>query len=394
MTIIKRSRAAAIRRSVALAGCTALAALIAPEAGAQIKVGITLSATGPAASLGIPQKNSVALLPKTIGGKTVDYIVLDDGSDATNAVKNTRKLISEDHVDVVLGSSVTPNSLAMVDVVSELQTPMISMAASAKIVEPVDAKHAWVFKTPQNDALMAGAIGDHMAAAGVKTVGFIGFSDAYGQGWYTEFAKVAEAKGIKIVANEGYARADTSVTGQVLKLMSANPDAVLIAGAGTPAALPEKALKERGYKGRFYQTHGVANADFLRVCGADCNGTILPSGPILVAAQLPDGNPSKAPALQYVKDYEAAYGAGSVATFGAHLYDAGLVLQKAIPEAIKTAQPGTPAFRKALRDALEATANVPATHGVFTMSKTDHAGLDQRGRVMVMIQDNAWVLQK
>ena len=393
MTSIKCPRATPFRRFAAIAAF-AVSATAPFAAQAQIKVGITLSATGPAASLGIPQKNSVALLPKTIGGKTVDYVILDDGSDATNAVKNTRKLISDDNVDVILGSSITPNSLAMVDVVSELQTPMISMAASAKIVEPMDAKHAWVFKTPQNDALMASAIADHMAANGVKTVGFIGFSDAYGQGWYAEFSKVAEAKGIKIVANESYARADTSVTGQVLKLMSANPDAILIAGAGTPAALPQKALKERGYKGKFYQTHGVANADFLRVCGADCNGTILPSGPVLVAAQLPDSNASKAPGLQYTKEYEATYGVGSVANFGAHLYDAGLLLQKAIPEALKTAQPGTPAFRKALRDALEATSNVPATHGVFTMTKTDHAGLDTRGRVMVMIDNGKWVLQK
>ncbi len=373
----------------------ALAAVAAPLAAtAQVKVGITLSATGAAASLGIPQKNSVALLPKTIGGKTVDYIVLDDASDVTTAVKNMRKLISDDNVDVVLGSSITPNSLAMVDVASELQTPMISMAASAKIVEPVDAKHQWVFKTPQNDALMAAAVADHMAANGIKTVGFIGFSDSYGTGWYDEFAKVAEPKGIKIVAKESYARTDTSVTGQVLKIVAANPDAVLIAGAGTPAALPEKALKERGYKGKYYQTHGVANADFLRVCGADCNGTVLPAGPILVAAQLPDGNASKMPALKYVHDYEAAYGAGSVATFGAHLYDAGLLLEQAIPVALKTAQPGTPAFRKALRDALEGLSNVPATHGVFTMTKTDHAGLDQRGRVMVTIQNGQWVLLK
>ncbi len=393
MNRIKLGCVALVRRSISVAAL-AFVATIPCIAYGQIKVGITLSATGPAASLGIPQKNSVALLPKTIGGKSVEYIVLDDATDATNAVKNMRKLITEDNVDVVLGSSVTPNSLAMVDVASELQTPMISMAASARIVEPVDAKHAWVFKTPQNDALMAAAVADHMAANGVKTVGFIGFSDAYGQGWYAEFSKAAEAKGIKIVANEGFARTDTSVTGQVLKLMAANPDAVLIAGAGTPAALPEKALRERGYKGKYYQTHGVANADFLRVCGADCNGTILPAGPILVAAQLPDSNPSKAPALTYVKEYEAAYGAGSVATFGAHLYDAGILLQRAIPEALKTAQPGTPAFRKSLRDALEATTNVAGTHGVFTMSKTDHAGLDQRGRVMVMIQDGKWVLLK
>ena len=393
MTSIHRivAHATGIAASAALAVGLTMAPLAAH---AQIKVGITLSATGPAASLGIPQKNTATLLPKTIGGKSIEYIILDDASDTTTAVKNARKLISEDHVDIVLGSSVTPNSLAMIDVVSELQTPMISMAASSKIVEPMDAKRAWVFKTPQNDALMASAIADHMAANGVKTLGYVGFGDAYGQGWFAEISKAAEAKGIKIVANESYARTDTSVTGQVLKLMAANPDAILIGASGTPAALPEKALKERGYKGKYYQTHGVANADFLRVCGKDCDGTILPSGPILVAAQLPDSNLSKKPALEYVKEYEGAFGAGSVANFGAHLWDAGLLLQKAIPEALKTAQPGTPAFRKALRDAIEMTTNLPATHGVFTMTKTDHAGLDARGRVMVMIQNGAWVLQK
>ena len=388
-----QANAAAIAASVASAAglVTALTALPL-AAQAQIKVGITLSATGPAASLGIPQKNTVSLLPKEIGGKSVEYIVLDDASDTTTAVKNTRKLISEDHVDVILGSSITPNSLAMIDVVSELQTPMISMAASAKIVEPMDAKRYWVFKTPQNDALMASAIADHMAAHGVKTLGYIGFSDAYGQGWYGEISKAAQARGLKVVANESYVRTDTSVTGQVLKLMAANPDAILIGASGTPAALPEKALQERGYKGKFYQTHGVANADFLRVCGKDCDGTILPAGPILVAAQLHDGNASKKPALEYTKAYEAAF--GPVATFGAHLWDAGLILQHAIPEALKTAQPGTPAFRKALRDAIEKTTNLAATHGVFTMTKTDHSGLDQRGRVMVVIRNGAWALIK
>lgn len=381
------------RFGVAALGATTMLLAAAPlSAYAQIKVGITLSATGPAASLGIPQKNSATMMPKTIGGKTVEYLILDDASDTTTAVKNTRKLLTEDHVDVILGSSVTPNSLAMIDVVAEGATPMISMAASAKIVEPMDAKREWVFKTPQNDALMASAIADHMAANGVKTMGYIGFSDAYGQGWNAEITKAAEAKGIKIVANEQFARTDTSVTGQVLKLMAANPDAILIGGSGTPAALPQKTLKERGYKGKYYQTHGVANADFLRVCGADCNGTVLPAGPILVAEQLPDSNASKKPSLEYVKAYEAQF--GPVATFGAHLWDAGLILQKAIPEALKTAQPGTPAFRKALRDAIEATTNLPATHGVFTMTKTDHAGLDQRGRVMVTIQDGKWVLLK
>lgn len=367
--------------------------LFAGAASAQVKVGVTVSATGPAASLGIPEKNTFTLLPKEIGGKKIEYIVLDDASDTTTAVKNTRKMISEDKVDVVVGSTVTPNSLAMVDVVAESNTPMITMAASARIIEPVDAKRTWVFKTPQNDSHMATAISEHMGNSNVKTVAFIGFADAYGEGWAQEFAKVADIRKIKILANERFARTDTSVTGQVLKIMSANPDAVLIAGSGTPAALPAKALKERGYKGKIYQTHGVANADFLRVCGRDCEGTYLPAGPLLVAEQLPDSNPVKKPALAYKTAYEKAFG-GQVSTFGGHAWDAGLLLQNAIPEALKAGQPGSKEFRKALRDALEKTKELPVSHGIMTMSPTDHLGLDQRSRVMVQIVDGKWKLQK
>ncbi len=365
----------------------------AGAARADITVGVTVSATGPAASLGIPEKNTIDLMPKTIAGQKINYIVLDDGSDTTKAVANTRKLITEDKVDIVLGSTITPNSLAMIDVVAENQVPMISMAASARIVEPVDAKKRWVFKTPQNDIMMSLAIATHMANSGVKTVGFIGFADAYGEGWYGEFAKVASLKGLQIVANERYARTDTAVTGQVLKILGTKPDAVLIAGSGTPAALPQKTLKERGYTGKYYQTHGVANSDFLRVGGKDVDDTFLPAGPVLVAEQLPASNPVRKSALAYVAAYEAAHGKGSVSTFGAHAWDAGLLMTAAIPVALKKAKPGTAEFRAALRDALEQVKDLPGAHGIFSMSPTDHLGLDQRARVMVKIQNGAWKYQ-
>jgi len=371
---------------------TGVSAVWSGHAFADVKIGVTVSATGPAASLGIPEKNTVALLPKEVAGQKIDYIVLDDATDSTQAVKNARKLTSEDHVDALVGSTVVPNSLAMIDVAAETSTPMISMAAAASIVEPMDAKRAWVFKTPQNDILMATAISQHMANHGVKTVAFIGFADAYGESWFKEFGKAADLAKIKIVANERFARTDASVTGQVLKMMSQNPDAVLIAGAGTPAALPQKTLKERGYKGKYYQTHGVANNDFLRVCGKDCDGTYLPAGPLLVADQLPDSNPVKKSALAYKHAYEAAYGVGSVSTFGGHAWDAGLLLQKAIPLALQKGQPGTQAFREALRAALEGTKDLPASHGIFNMSPNDHSGLDQRARVMVEIVDGKWKL--
>ncbi len=370
--------------TLVVALCAAVSAL------ADVNVGVTVSATGPAASLGIPEKNTIALMPKTIGGQKINYIVLDDASDTTAAVSNTRKLIAESKVDVVLGSTITPNSLAMIDVVSENQTPMISLAASSRIVEPVDAKKRWVFKTPQNDIMMSLAVAEHMANNGVKTVGFIGFSDAYGEGWYQEFVKAAGLKKLQIIANERYARNDTSVTGQVLKLMSAKPDAVLVAGSGTPAALPQKALKERGYAGKMYQTHGVANADFLRVGGKDVEDTWLPAGPVLVADQLPADHPVKKSATAYVSAYAGAYGKENVSTFGAHAWDAGLLLNAAVPVALKKAQPGTPAFRAALRDALEQVKEVPGAHGIFNMSPTDHLGLDQRARVMVTIRNGAW----
>ena len=368
--------------------------VVAGSALADINVGVTVSATGPAASLGIPEKNTIGLMPKTIAGQKINYIILDDGSDTTKAVSNTRKLITEDKVDIILGSTVTPNSLAMIDVVSEAQVPMISMAASAKIVEPMDAKRKWVFKTPQNDIQMSLAIASHMKDHGVKTVGFIGFADAYGEGWFGEFSKAAALKGITVSANERFARNDSSVTAQVLKLMAAKPDAILVAGSGTPAALPQITLKERGYAGTIYQTHGVANADFLRVGGKNVEGTFLPAGPVLVAQQLPATNPVRASALEYVFAYELAYGKGSVSTFGGHAWDAGRLMAAAVPVALKKAQPGTPEFRAALRDALEATNNVAGAHGIFNMSPTDHLGLDQRARVMVKIENGAWKVQE
>ncbi|MFA5489732.1 MAG: ABC transporter substrate-binding protein [Candidimonas sp.] len=375
-----------------LAGAIALAMPFMTSA--QIKVGITIASTGPAASLGIPERNTVPLMPTEVAGQKIEYIVLDDGTDTTAAVRNMRKLVTDDKVDVVIGTSVSPGSLAMVDVAGETKTPMISVAANARIVAPVEGPRVWVFKTPQNDELMAGALADAMAKQNVKTLGFIGYNDAYGEGWLSEMTAAAKAKGIEVVAVERYARTDTSVTGQVIKLTAAKPDAVLIAGSGTPVALPQSELKSRGYKGIIYQTHGAANNDVLRVCGKDCEGMLLPAGPLLVASQLPDDNPVKKTALEYKEKYEAKYGEGTINTFGGHMWDAGLLISAAIPEALKTgAKPGTAEFRQALRDALEQVKELPVSQGVFNMSEKDHAGFDERARVMVKVVDGKWTYQ-
>ena len=370
-------------------GLSALLALAASSPSlAQIKIGVDLATTGPAASIGIPSKNVVQMWPKEIAGVKIEYIVLDDGSTPTGAVLNARKLTSDDRIDVLVGPNTTPAAIATLDVLAETQTPMVALAASASIVLPMDAKRHWAFKMPQNDSLMATAVTKHMADNGVKTLGFIGFSDAYGESWLTEINKLVDIRGIRVVAVERYNRTDTSVTGQVLKLIAANPDAILIAGAGTPSVTPQLALVQRNYKGKIYQTHGIATPEFLKVGGKDVEGTIFPTGPGVVALQLPNDIASKKVAIDFVKRYEAIHGPDSATQFACDAWGAWLVLAEALPKALKVAQPGTLEFRKAIRDAIEGTKNLTVPQGVMNLSATDHQGFDQRARVMAKVVDN------
>ncbi len=359
---------------------------------ADIKIGVIASSTGPTAVVGIPQKNTVALLPTEMGGQKVSYIVLDDASDPTNAVTNVKKLISEHKVDALIGPTTTPAALAILDFVAESQVPLLTTVGSSAIILPMDERKRWVFKTTQNDDLIAEAMLENMTAAGVKTVGFIGFNDPYGENWFKVFAPLAEKAGLRLVASERYNRTDQSATGQVLKLIAARPDAVLIAATGSPAVMPQAGLQEKGYKGRIYQTHGVATNDFIRIGGKAVEGTLMAGGPMLVAADLAAGNPIKPVAQGYIAAYEAKYGAGTMSTFGANTYDAGLLLQKSIPLALKSAKPGTPEFRQALRNALETAREVVGAQGIFNMSAQNHNGMDQRARVMMVVKGGKWVL--
>lgn len=372
----------------------ALLLLASTFALADIRIGVIASSTGPTAVVGIPQKNTVGLLPTEIGGQKVEYIVLDDASDPTNAVTGVKKLISEHKVDALIGPTTTPAALAMLDFVAESRVPLVTTVGSSSIILPLDDKRRWVFKTTQNDDLIAGALLEHMTAAGTKTVGFIGFNDPYGENWFKVFSAMAEKAGLKIVASERFNRTDQSVTGQALKVMTSKPDAVLIAATGGPAVLPQTTLQEKGYKGRIYQTHGVATNDFIRIGGKAVEGTLMAGGPMLVAADLAANNPIKAVAQGYIKAYEGKYGAGTMSTFGANTYDAGLLLQKAIPEALKKAKPGSVEFRAALRDALEQSKEVVGAQGVFNMTAQNHNGMDQRARVMMTVRDGKWVLLK
>jgi branched-chain amino acid transport system substrate-binding protein len=368
-----------------------LCALCAAPALAQVRIGLMVSATGPTSAIGIPQKNTGDILPKRIGDATVEYISLEDGGDTTRAVQNVKKLIQESHVDAVIGPSTTPNAFAILDVVAEAKVPLMATVGTSAVVEPIDAKKRWVYKTTQNDDLIAAALLRHMVKNGVKSVGFIGFSDPYGDNWLKVFSALGDKAGVKVVASERYGRTDASVTGQALKLIAAKPDAMLIAAVGGPAVLPQATLRDQGYKGTIYQTHAVATDDFIKLGKEKVEGTVLAAGPMLVIDEIPDSNPTKKVAQVYIAQYEKAFG-NKPATFGANTWDAGILLERAIPVALRAAKPGTEAFREALRDALEREREVVGCQGVFNMSPDNHNGMDERARVLVTVRDGRFRL--
>jgi branched-chain amino acid transport system substrate-binding protein len=366
-------------------------AAVASTALAQMKVGVIASSTGPTAFVGIPQKNTVPLLPAKIGDISVEYIAYDDASDATQTVQLVKKLISEQKVDAIIGPTGSPNAMAMLPFMAENGTPMLAPVGTPAVVLPMDDKRRWAFKTTQNDGLIADALVAHMKKTGVKTVGFIGYNDPYGESWLKEFSAQAQKAGLQLGVVERYLRTDQSVSGQAIKLVAAKPDAILIAGTGGPAVLPHTTLVDLGYKGKIYQTHGAATPDFIRLGGKKLEGAFMAASAMVVLDQIPDSNPSKKVAQGYIAAYEKLYGV-KPATFGANVYDAGLLLQKAVPDAAKKAKPGTPEFRAALRDALESIRELVATQGVYNMSAQDHSGFDQRGRVMMTLKDGVWQL--
>lgn len=360
---------------------------------ADIKVGVITSSSGPIAMVGIPQKNTIDLLPKKIGNENVRYISLDDASDPTASVKAVEKLIKENNVDAIIGPSGSPNASAVIGSVAKAKVPLLAPVGTASIVIPMNAQKKWVFKTTQNDDIIAEALIKDMVKRKFKTLGFIGTADPYGENWSKVVSALAKKHGIQVVVQESFQRQDTSLTGQALKLISKKPQAILVAAPGSAAVPPQAALFDRGYRGQMYQTHGAALNQFLTSGGKKVENTILAASLMLVINEIPNSHPSKSVASKYINAYKAKY-KQTPATFGANVYDAGILLEKAVPVALKKAKPGTMQFREALRNALENTKEVAGTQGVYNMSPTDHSGFDKRGREMIIVKNGQWKLLK
>lgn len=382
-----------MKKLMLTAAALATSALLSAPALAQsneITIGISVATTGPAAALGIPERNALEFVPKEIGGVKLNVILLDDGGDPTAATTNARRFVTESKADIIMGSSTTPPSVAISTVANEAGIPHLGLAPF-----PINEQRAkWSVMLPQAVPLVGKALYDHMKAHNVKTIGYIGYSDSYGDLWFNDLKNQAVPMGIKIVTEERFARPDTSVAGQALKLVAANPDAILIGASGTAAALPQQTLRDRGYKGLIYQTHGAASMDFIRIAGKSAEGVIMVSGPVMSPESQPDSALTKKPGLALNTAYEKKYGPNSRSQFAGHAYDAFEILKRVIPVALKTAKPGTPEFREAIRKALVTEKEIPATQGVYNFTEKDRNGLDTRSRILLTVKDGKYILAK
>jgi branched-chain amino acid transport system substrate-binding protein len=356
----------------------------------EITIGISIVTTGPAAALGIPERNALEFVPKEIAGHPLKLIVLDDAGDPTTATTNARRFVTESKADIIMGSSNTPATIAVSNVANEAGIPHFGLAPF-----PITAERGkWSVALPQPIPIMGKVLYEHMKAHNVKTVGYIGYSDSYGDLWFNDFKMQGLPMGMTIVDEERFARPDTSVTGQVLKLVAANPDAILVGASGTAAGLPQTELRERGYKGLIYQTHGAASMDFIRIAGKSAEGVIMASGPVMDPEDQPDEAQTKKPGLALNTAYEAKYGPNSRSQFAGHGYDAFLVLERVVPTALKTAKPGTPEFHEAIRNALLTEREIAASQGVYNFTEKDRYGLDDRSRIILTVKDGKYILAK
>jgi len=376
--------AAVVAAALALPGSPALAQTN------EITIGISVTTTGPAAALGIPERNALDFVVKEISGVPLKIIVLDDGGDPTNATTNARRFVTESKADIIMGSSTTPPTIAVSNVANEAGIPHIGLAPFP--ITPERAK--WSVTMPQPIPIMGKVIYEHMKAHNIKTVGYIGYSDSYGDLWVNDFKSQGVPMGMTLVTEERFARPDTSVAGQALKLVAANPDAILIGASGTAAGLPQTELRDRGYKGLIYQTHGAASMDFIRIAGKAAEGVLMASGPVMDPEDQPDSSPTKKPGLTLNKAYEAKYGPNSRSQFAGHSYDAFLVLERVVPAALKKAKPGTPEFREAIRQSLITERDIAASQGVYNFTEKDRYGLDDRSRILLTVKDGKYVLAK
>jgi branched-chain amino acid transport system substrate-binding protein len=358
------------------------------------RVGAVFSITGPGSSLGIPERDTALMIEAEVNAKggvkgpdgkmhPLKLVIYDDASDETKAVLAAKKLIDEDKVSAIVGTTLSGTSLAILDTIQKAEVPLVSCAAAIKIVEPA-AERKWVFKTPQSDFLIVGVLVDYLKSKGLTKVGWLNVDYAFGQLGWIEFEKAAQKAGLTIAANEKFGQKDVDMTAQLTRVKAAAPQAVIIWSIPPSASIATKNYADLGISAPLFQSHGVGNKKYIELAGPAANNVLFPAGKLLVAEQLADNDPQKATLLAYARDFEAKYGPRN--TFGGHAWDAVQIVLHAMEKA------GTD--RAKIRSAIETTKNFVGITGVFDFSPTDHNGLDRRAVTMIHIADGQWRLAK
>lgn len=353
------------------------------------KIGAVFAITGPASTLGVPEKNTADMLVEQINasgginGKNLQIIFYDSASDATTARTRVEKLINVDKVAAIVGPTTSGESLGIIDLVQNAKIPLISCAASVKIVEPV-AERKWVFKTPQSDVLMGQVIAEYLLAQGLTKVAIITTSDPFGASGKEQLEKLFPDAGIEIIHKEEFTEKDPDALVQLTKIKEAKPQAVIcwsVSGGGATVTKNMKA--DLNMQIPLIMSHGVANRAYIDLSGASANGVVFPSGKLLVASQLPDTDPQKAVLVKYAEDYRAKFNEDP-STFGGHAWDSINLVVAAMKK--------VGADKAKIRDEIENTKNFVGTGGIFNFSPTDHNGLTKDGVTMVKIIDGQWIL--
>lgn len=363
-------------------GMTALAG----TAAADIKVGVVASMTGPGSSYGTVTKQTYEVAVQEIDGEKVTYYFMDDGSDPSRAVQNVRKMAQEENVDILVGFNGVQIPRAVQPLLSEFKLPAI--AGAPLTLTGKDAE--WFISVVQPVQNWMIPVVDSMAAAGVKTVGFIGYADSWGDDTLKALKTVGASKGIEVVVEERYARGDTSTTPQMLKIFAQRPDAIFVGAGGTGAALPSLDLERLGYDGRIYHTNAVATPQFLKVAGTAAEGNFAVTGPLTVVDKLEDGHPSKALALDFIERFNAKHATEGVDVIAGYNFDASILFEAAARQALKTAKPGTPEFREALRSAMHSLSGVVGVTASFNYKEGSSDGVGPEATIVVTAKDGAW----
>lgn len=370
--------------------CVALATgVIAAPAMAEIRLGASISETGPAAYLGDPEAKTLKMMVDEINatgginGEEITLVLYDDGGDANKARTFATRLIEDDEVQAIIGGTTTGTSMSIIPVAEDAEVPFISLAGAIEIISPV--KH-WAFKTPHTDRMACEKIFEDMKKQGYTKIGMISGTDGFGASMRKQCLEVVGNYGIEVVGDESYGPQDADMTPQLTNLKSKDGvQAILNPGFGQGPSIVTRNFKQLGIALPLYQSHGVASEGFIDLAGKDAaEGVRLPGTALLVGDLLPEGDTQKPVVTSYAANYQAKYG-DKPSTFAGYAHDA----MNMYVDAVKRAGSAEP---EAVRDAIEQTSSLVGTTGIVTMSAEDHLGLDLSAFRMLEIRDGAWTL--